>query len=86
MFGLVSAVWILVYLFVAMKCIRERVVLGCVIASLIIRFVSEAAPGAVNADAGLLESTRHMLWGLATVVSITMLVSAIRFRTSQAQS
>ena len=82
-FGLVATISILVQFYIAMNCIRERVVLGCVIASFLIRLVSEIAPGAVNADAGLIRSTRHVLWGVATIISISMLVSSIRFRVSQ---
>jgi hypothetical protein len=84
-FGLVATISILVQLFIAMNCIRERVVLGCVIASFLIRLVSEIAPGVVNADAGLIGSTRQVLWGVASIISITMLVSSIRFRVSQSQ-
>ena len=74
---------VLVQLFIAMKCVRERVVLGAVIASFVSRLVSEVVPGAVSPDGASFRVTRQALWVLATVISISMLVSSIRLRISR---
>src|SRR5438552_13828624 len=77
-FGLLVAIVILAQVAFAVKCIRERVVVGAIMASLASALVSEVAPGVVSPVAGLLRITDYLLWGLAIVISVSMLVSSIR--------
>ena len=84
-FGLLVAIVILAQVAFAVKCVRERVVVGAIMASLVVALVAAVAPGVVSPVAGLLKITDYLLWGVATVISVSMFVSSIRSRAPQSQ-
>jgi hypothetical protein len=84
-FGLLVAIVILAQVAFAVKCVRERVAVGAMMVSLASALVAEVAPGVVSPVAGLLRITDYLLWGLATVISVSMFVSSIRLRAPKSQ-
>ena len=84
-FGLLVAIVILAQVAFAVKCVRERVVVGAIIASLLSGLVAAVAPGVVRPVAGLLRTTDNVLWVVAIVISASMFVSSIRSRAPQSQ-
>ncbi len=84
-FGLLVAIVILAQVAFAVKCVRERVVVGAIIASLASALVARLAPGVVSPLAGVLRIIDYLLWGIACVISVSMFVSSIRFRAPESQ-
>jgi hypothetical protein len=84
-FGLLVAIVILGQVAFAVKCVRERVVVGAIMASLLSDLVAAVAPGIVSPVAGLLKTGDYLLWGLAIMISLSMFVSSIRSRAPQSQ-
>jgi hypothetical protein len=85
LFGFAAAILILAQLFLAMNCLRERIVLGSMIALFASGLASELAPGVVRSAGDLFRISRYFLSSLATLVSASMLVSSIRFRAAQSE-
>jgi hypothetical protein len=85
LFGFVAAIFILVQCFIAMNCIRERIVLGSMIALFVSRLASEVAPEVVSSAVASFRISRYLLSSLATLVSASMLISSIRFRAAQSE-
>lgn len=84
-FGLVVAIVILAQVAFAVKCVRERVVVVAIMASLLGALVAALAPGVVSPVAGLLRTIDYLLWGVAIVISVSMFVSSVRSRAPQSQ-
>ena len=76
--GIVFGIFILIQLFMAVKCIRERIVLASVTISLMSRLVASITPRVANSATVLMYVADYLLWSLAVVVSVTMLISAVR--------
>jgi len=84
-FGLLVAIVILAQVAFAVKCVRERVVVGAIMLSLASALVARLAPGVVSPLAGVLRIIDYLLWGIASVISVSMFVSSIRFRAPESQ-
>jgi hypothetical protein len=77
-FGMLVALVILVQVFFSSKCIRERLVAGIVMIVLGIGYLDAVAVARVGHGVGALEVSRPILWTVATLISLTMLISSIR--------
>jgi hypothetical protein len=71
-------VWEMLRIF---QCVRERIILGINLASLSMWFVVDYIRE-VGVHGSMLEFTQLTMWTLASMVSATMLASAIRFNQS----
>ena len=81
--GLVAGIAILLQFFISVKCVRERIVLGTVTISLASALFSEIQPLIARRLAGFLRIADDALWGIALIVSLSMLVSSVRARRLQ---
>lgn len=79
-FGLLVAIVILAQVAFAVKCVRERVVVGAIMVSFASALVAQLAPGVVSPLADVLRIIDYLLWGIASAISVSMFVSSIRFR------
>jgi hypothetical protein len=72
------ALLLVAFLFVAFKCVRERLVLGLALVTSVRALSFGFAPRLVSLTAGLVSWTPLALWLTAFVVSLSMLASASR--------
>lgn len=84
--GPVIAIAVLAMLFVEFRCIRERLVLALAMIRLATGLVSTLAPGFVNPTSKLVRGSYLLLWVIATVISMSMLVSAAKLKGQTADS
>ncbi len=84
--GLLVGIAILVQFFISVKCVRERIVLGAITISLAGAFLLEIQPLIAQRLAGFLRMADDLLWGLALIVSVSMLISSVRTRKFQRPS
>jgi hypothetical protein len=78
--GPVIGIAVLAMLFAEFKCIRERLVLALAMIRFATGLVSNLAPGLVNPTSKLLKGSYLLLWIIATVISISMLVSSAKLK------
>lgn len=71
---------VLSQIFVAFRCVRERLVLGLLIVRYAVGFAAKVAPELFVSAGDLLKQTNFALWAGALVVSLSMLYSSLRFR------
>jgi hypothetical protein len=76
----VYALLVTVFLFAALKCVRERLVLGLALVDCVGALSFEFAPGLASFTAGMPNWINLALWLIAFVVSVSMLASASRKR------
>lgn len=68
------------FLFAALKCVRERLVLGLAVVHSVGALSFELAPGLASFTAGIPNWVNLALWLTAFVVSLSMLASASQMR------
>jgi hypothetical protein len=78
--GDLIAIVVLAQIFVAFRCVRERLVLGLLIVRFAVGFAAKVAPGLFGSAGDLLKQTNFALWAGALFVSLSMLYSSLRFR------
>lgn len=78
--GHVIAIAGLSVLFAGFRCLRERLVLALAIIKFATGLVSGFAPALVSSTSSFVKRGDLMLWVIATGLSISMLVSSVRFK------
>ncbi len=81
-FGLLVAIVILAQVWLSSRCIRERLVTSIIMIVLGIGYLDAVAGARLGHGNVGLEVSRPMLWTIATLISISMLISSIRARDS----
>jgi hypothetical protein len=78
--GPVIAIAVLAMLFAEFRCIRERLVLALAMIRFATGLVSDLAPGLVNPTSKLVKGSYLLLWIIATILSISMLLSSAKLQ------
>jgi hypothetical protein len=81
-FQLVSVyvIFLLLHFLVAFKCVRERLVLGIFTATFVVGVAGGFAPSVFGPAIDPLGRAETVLWGVAFLVSLTMIYSSLRLR------
>jgi hypothetical protein len=80
LFGDLIVITVLAQVFAKFSCVRERLVLGLLILRFGVAFVAKVAPALFGETGYLVRRASFGLWVLALAVSLSMLYSALRFR------
>lgn len=78
--GILFVIAMLLQLFVSLKCVRERIVLGLLIMRFALGFIVKMAPPLSGTAADVWKGGSFALWAAALGVSLSMLYSSLRFR------
>lgn len=80
LFGHLIALALLAQLMVILKCFRERLVLGLIMSASAISLVRGLLPSIAAPSTRLIRETSFLLWALASLVSLTMFLSARKYK------
>ena len=84
--GLLVGIAVLVQFFIAVKCVRERIVLGTIAISLASALLLQFQPLTAQRFAEFWRIADDLLWGIALVISFSMFISSVRARRAQRSS